>query len=107
VMHVAEIDHARDSSRLRPGRADENVAIVGVAVNHAAPEPRQDRNNIALIERQEFLDHLPPRGVADVLQVATNPRGARKIPFQFALCGVVREIGKRGVNFAEELAEAP
>src|SRR6266436_5441338 len=102
VMHVTEVDHASNLSRLRPGSADEYVVIVGVPVDDAAPQAGQSGNNLGFVKRKKSFDKLAPRGVADVVQVLPDPTRARQIPFQLALYRRMRKILQRGVHFTEQ-----
>ena len=41
-----------------------------------------------------------------MLQIAANPTGAREVPFQFAMCGGMREIRERGIQLAKKSSQA-
>ena len=106
VVHVAEIDHADDFSRLWPGRADQDVVIVGVAVDDAVAQRRQRGEHFRFIRTEKSLDEHAPLGTLDVLEIVANPAGLREIPFQFAMRSGMRKIGQRSVHLAEKFAEA-
>src|SRR5690348_4958887 len=107
VVHVAEIDHADDFSRLRPGRADEHVVIVRVSINDAVAERRQSWDDLRFVKIQEFLNEGAKGWSGDVSEVAANPGGAGQIPLQFAMRGGVGKIGECIIHFSKKVAETP
>src|SRR5580704_4647747 len=104
VMHVSEINHADYFSRLRPRRTNQDVVIVGVAMDDAAAQRGQCRTNVRFVQREELFDECAPTGITNVMQMVSNPVGASEVPFQFPLGGWMRKICEGGIHFAEKLA---
>ena len=105
VMHIAKINHPYDLARLGPGIADQHVVVVGIAVNHAVAQARQDGHDFRFIERQKLLDKRAPLRVRDMFDKVPDPTGARRIPFQLAMrTGVCKRLQRR-VHLAEKPAE--
>ena len=63
-MHVAEVDDARDRARRGARPVHEDVPVVGVAVDHAAPQPGRARARPRVSKRPRTVFHQsPPRRV--------------------------------------------
>ena len=97
-MHVAKINHAYDLARRGPRITDQHVVVVGIAVNHAVAQARQDGHDLRFIERQKLLDKRAPLRVRDMFDKVPDPSGARRIPFHFAMGGGVRKRSQRRVH---------
>src|SRR5580700_4185850 len=106
VVHISEIDHADYFSRLRPGRTDQHVVIVGIAIDDAAAQRRKCRNHVRFIQPKKSLDERAPTGIVNVAEVRSNPTGAREVPFQLPMRGRMRKIRQSGIHLTEKLAEA-
>ena len=105
VMHVAKINHAYDLARRGPRITDQHVVVVGIAINHAASQARQQGKDFRFIERQKLLDKCAPLRVRDMFDKVPDPSGARRIPFQFAMGSGVRKRLQRRIHLAEKTAE--
>ena len=66
LVHVAEVDHRNDLARLRPGRRDERVVVVGVAVDDAATKVRNMRKGFAFEEVEQIGSEETTLGIFDV-----------------------------------------
>src|SRR5256885_5289270 len=104
-MHVAKINHAYDLARRGPRITDQHVVVVGIAINHAASQARQQGKDFSFIERQKLLDKRAPLHVRDMFDKVPDPSGARRIPFQFAMGSGVRKRLQRRIHLAEKTAE--
>jgi len=90
---------------LGPGRRNENVVVVGIAINDAAPKVWDAREGFVFEEMEEISGEGAAFGIFDVSKKLARPEGSREIPFKLAFGEGVREIEERGVDFGEETAE--
>ena len=102
MMHVAEVDHTCHFARQRPRLAHQHIVIVGIPVDHAAPQPRQNRNNFRLVKRQESFHQRPLLCIRNMLKNALYPRGPRRIPLQFPVRCRMRKGLQRGIHLAQK-----
>ena len=88
------------------GRADEQVVVVGVVVDHAPGKLRQPRPNGRFEETHEGVDELAAGRIGDRSRVAGDDvRGAFGVPGEVAADGRrMREARERDVEPAEEMA---
>ena len=106
VVHVAEIEEAGHRAGEGTGRAHEDVVVVGVAVDDAAPQAGERRRDLGLVTGERPLDEGPPCRVLHVVERAADPRGAGEVPLEVAVGLGVLEARERLVHLAEEPAEA-
>src|SRR5215472_16162253 len=105
MMHVAEVDHTGDLARLRPWGTYQNVVVVGVAVNDTAAQTRQPRYHFGFVKCEKSFNQRAVLRAFNFRDVFFDPRGARGIPFEFAMCGGMLERLHAGVYLAKELAQ--
>ena len=76
VVHVAEVEEPRDRARQRARVAHDHVVVVGVAVDHLPPQPRQRGDHLALEALERPPRERAPRGVGHALERrrAARPR---------------------------------
>ena len=105
VVHVAEVDDARNRVRLGAGPVDEGVPVVRVAVDHLSGQRRERR--LRFLEAvEEALRQRPARRIGDARQGLAGPRRAGEVPLQLAVGGRVVEAGERAVERPQQAAEA-
>ena len=110
MMHVAKVDHARHFAWQRPRLAHQHVVIVGIPVDHAAPQSRQNQSNFGFVKRQESFHQRPLLCIRNMLKNALYPRGPRRIPLQFPVRCRMRKRLQSGIHLAQkppEVAEEP
>ena len=80
VHHVAKVEDARDGlARL----VDEDVVVVGVAMDDAAPEVREHRDDMGPMVRCKCCDPLGERSVGDQGEIrADDALGVREVPME-------------------------
>jgi hypothetical protein len=101
-MHITQINNGND---LAGGGRNESVVIVGVAINDAAAKAREKRKGLALEKIEEMLRKCTARWIGNAREKFARPEGASNVPFEIALCGGVRKIEERGIDFRKETAE--
>ena len=73
VHHVAEVDHADDLPRPGISAADQDIIIVGIAVNDTHAQPGQDRQDVRRELREKVFDDSTLCGLRNMLEVVANP----------------------------------
>ena len=99
---IAEVDQ-RKGIRVARVVGNQNVVIVHVSVNDAAPQ-----FGVILLAVAETGEKLPRHGLyfrVEGGEVHTRPHGLRQVPLRVAVGGGVVEILKRGGGAATEIAE--
>jgi hypothetical protein len=54
---------------------------------------------------QEMRDESPTLRILYLAKILTGPERAREIPFEFAICGGMREIEQSPINLREDMAK--
>lgn len=106
VVHVAEVDDAQGLAGERPRRADQDVVVVGVAVNHAAAELSELRDNFGVVQSGKFFYDPAAGWVGNFVEVIFDPACGGGVPFEFAGGGGVLKSFQCRSYFAQEDAKA-
>lgn len=104
-VHIAKIDNADDPPGLRPGRRHERVVVVGVPINDTLAKMGKIRHRLRFEEVEKPLRERAPLDVRDIGKILAGPKGAGKIPFEFALRGRMTEIQQSGIHLCKELTK--
>ena len=101
-VHIAEIDHAEDTARKRPGGRDERIVIVRVAVDDAAAEMGKLGNGFGFKKVEELFGESSSLRILNMGKIRASPERAGEIPFELAVSGGMREIKESGIDFGEK-----
>jgi hypothetical protein len=104
-VHVAKVDDREGLAGLRPGRRDESVVVVGIAIDDAATKMRDARKGFAFEEVEEIGGKRATLYIFDVWKKFAGPEGTGEIPFQVAFGEGMRKIEERDIDFGEQTAE--
>ena len=93
---VAEVDEARDVTRLAARRISQHVVVVGVVVNDAASEASDDRRDPLVPAIQDLVKETPPGCIVHSAFVIPDDVGRPlEIPYEVTLRRGVRESLER------------
>ena len=105
VQHVAEIDDAAESRRAVVIGPHQQVAVVGVVVDHPELEFVEARRDHPVETLDPAFEELPSRGIGDELGITPQRRHGRQVPFQLSPGAGVVEISEREVEAGEGRAD--
>ena len=106
VHQVAEVDEPDDARealgrRVRRAAVDQDVVVVGVAVDHRVRQSRQSRLDVAREPGGDLVEERAPGGVGDGVAVTGDDlAGAHDVPVEVA-------VGVRMVEPLERVGEPP
>ena len=105
VHHVAKVEDPRDGlARL----VDEDVVVVGVAMDDAAPEVREHRDDMGPMVRCKCCDPVGERSVGDQGEIrADDALGVREVPMEITMEGRMIEVRERATQATDRATEVP
>jgi hypothetical protein len=104
-VHVPEVHEPGDGARQYARIPDDDVVVVGVAVDHLAAQPRQRGHHLALEARERAAGERAARRVVDPPEAGGVASGMRQVPDELPARGGVLEAGECLVHLAEQPPE--